>query len=254
MKILLSSSKTQDFTSDILPAQERIMGQLTQPEFLIQTNEVIKKWQKKSQKQIQKEMKLSDTLATKTFKQFKDFEIIKKYSTQQLQITEQFRPALTAYTGTVFKSIEWQAFTKEQFKYAQNSLHIMSGLYGLLRPLNMIQPYRLEMKFEYTFWREILTEQLQKEKRQIINLASSESTAALNIKELENNFYTIDFKEQKGDDYKTVAVYAKQARGLFANWMIQNKIQKISDLKKFDLENYTFNEELSSQFNLVFTR
>lgn len=254
MKILLSSSKTQDFANDILPDQQKVMGELTQPEFLIQTNEIIKKWEKKTQKQIQKEMKLSESLAEKTFKQFEDFEIVKKYSTQQLQISEQFRPALTAYTGTVFKGIEWQIFSKKQFEYAQNSLRIMSGLYGLLRPLDMIQPYRLEMKFEYTFWRETLTAELQKEKDPIINLASTESTAALNIKELGNNFYTIDFKEKKGDSFKTVAVYAKQARGLFANWMIQNKIQKISDLKKFNLENYTYNKDLSSEFNLVFTR
>lgn len=230
------------------------MADFSEPEFLKQANVIVRKWDGKCFQEIQDEMKLSNVLAEKACNQFKNFRNLKKYSSQELQINNTYRPAIIAYTGTVFKGIEWYQFSQEQFRYAQNSLLIISGLYGVLRPLDMIQPYRLEMKFEYTFWRKKLTEYLKEGNSPIINLASSESTSALSIKELEGDFYTIDFKEKKGATYKVVAVYAKKARGMLANWMIQNQIDNINKLQEFNVEGYTYNKKLSSKYNLVFTR
>ena len=152
--------------------------------------------------------------------------------------------------------------------YAQKHLRILSGLYGVLRPLDVIQPYRLEMKTKlqnprgkdlYSFWdmriTDVLNAQLQSTKNNIVlNLASNEYYNAVKPKALQADVIAPAFKEMKNGKYKILSMYAKYARGLMARWVIQNKIEKPQDLKKFKVDGYVFNKGLSTDAVPVFTR
>lgn len=243
MKLLLSSSKKQNFDLDIskfnLPAQNG-------DGFLFEktTAKNLKTWQKKRKKKIQKEMKVSDALAQKTFDDLQNISIANK------------QESLLTYTGEVYRAFQenFQAYSKKDFDFAQESIFILSGLFGLLKPLDKIPPYRLEMKFTYKDWQKEITKYLLELNEPIINLASKESIQCLDLKQLQNNFFNITFKEKKGGEYKIVAVFAKKARGIMANWIVQNKITKVDQIKTFTESKYKFNKELSSEHEFIFTR
>ncbi|MFM6973455.1 MAG: YaaA family protein, partial [Alphaproteobacteria bacterium] len=168
--------------------------------------------------------------------------------------------------GDVYDGFDKKNFQPKDYDFAQNHLLILSGLYGLLRPLDLIQAHRLEMgtdfkKFNFLvknlceFWQDKITEMLNKNPQEtIINLASQEYFKAVNSKKINKKIIEINFKEKKQGQYKVVGINSKKARGLMANFIIKNKITKPTELQKFKLDNYHFNQELSSKENWVFTR
>ncbi len=181
---------------------------------------------------------------------------------------ENAKQAILAFNGDVYEGINAKNFTEKDFKFAQNHLRIISGLYGLLRPLDLIQPYRLPMgtklpnergKNLYAFWGNIITDQINKTLQQtnnkiLLNLASNEYFKAINTKELEVPTVDVVFKENKNGVYRVVSFYAKKARGLMSRFIITNQITNIEDIKSFNLDGYSFDEQQSDMDKFVFTR
>ena len=173
--------------------------------------------------------------------------------------------ALLMFKGDVYKGISVQDFNKDDFLFAQKSLRILSGLYGILKPLDLIQPYRLEMGTQlkigkhrnlYDFWGDEITNILNNDKNNdyLINLASVEYFKSINVDNLKSKLINVSFKEKRDGKYKIIAIYSKRARGLMSRYIIKNKIIDPKSLKKFNLEDYKFNKTLSSDSDLVFTR
>ncbi len=176
--------------------------------------------------------------------------------------------ALHMFKGDVYRGMDVDTFSKEDLKFAQKHLRILSGLYGILKPLDVILPYRLEMgtklktengKNLYEFWNEKITEKTNQHIKEqgdnvLINLASDEYFKSIKTKVLKAEIITPVFKEYKNGDYKIVSIFAKKARGLMSRYIIQNRINKIEDLKGFDSEKYYYNEELSTENKLIFVR
>ncbi|MFT6346913.1 MAG: cytoplasmic iron level regulating protein YaaA (DUF328/UPF0246 family) [Myxococcota bacterium] len=172
------------------------------------------------------------------------------------------------FDGDVYKSIDVENYDEKDLDFAQNHLRILSGLYGILRPLDLIQSYRLEMGTKSKniigmnlpeFWQgkiaDLLNLELEKQKeRTIINLASSEYFDAINPKKINSRIINIIFKEKKNDVYKIIGIFAKKARGLMADFIIKNKIEKSEDLKDFRVDNYNFRPEVSDENNWHFYR
>jgi len=249
MLILLSPSKTQDF------ATESTILKPTQSAFQTETQELIQLLKSYSQEDISKLMSISEKLAKLNFQRFQDF---KPRFTRQNS-----KPALEAFQGDVYQYIDINNYNTKQLAYAQSHLRIISGLYGLLKPLDLIQPYRLEMKTKlinkqgpslYQFWGSKITNEINKTKEPIINLASEEYFKVIQPAQLQHSVYKINFKEKKGDTYKTVAIHAKRARGSMANYIIQNRLQFPEDLKSFRKKNYRFSKKLSKEFEFTFIR
>ena len=181
---------------------------------------------------------------------------------------ENAKQAVLAFNGDVYEGLQAKTFTEEDFDFAQNHLRIISGLYGLLRPLDLIQPYRLPMgtklanprgKNLYNFWGDIITQTLnhhiaQTGNKFVLNLASNEYFKALDPEKLSVPVIHVTFKENKNGKYRVVSFYAKRARGLMSNFIIKNKITNLDDLKAFDTEGYSFNADESTPEKLVFTR
>ena len=200
-------------------------------------------------------MSLSESLCDITHMQIQEFNLTSN--------GEADKQALFAYTGEVFNKINPKSFSSEQISFCQSHIRILSGLYGVLKPLDLIQPYRLEMatkiitkdkKNLVEFWKNSITKILKIEKEIIINLASKEYIHSINLKDLNAKFLTIHFKEKKVNGFKVVGVYAKQARGMMIDFIVKNQIIAPQLLKKFTEERYRFNSNLSSECDWVFTR
>ncbi|MFW6101797.1 MAG: peroxide stress protein YaaA [Bacteroidota bacterium] len=178
------------------------------------------------------------------------------------------RHALFIFKGQAYQGLRAEDFTEDDVAFAQNHLRILSGLYGLLRPLDLIQPYRLEMgtalqnprgKDLYEFWNVKITQTLNEalsehQQKVLLNLASNEYFKSIHTDALEVGLITPVFKEQKGDQYKTIAVYAKKARGMMTRYIIQNRIDDPQEIKGFDWEGYLYSPEMSSENKWVFIR
>jgi len=178
------------------------------------------------------------------------------------------KQAVLAFNGDVYSGLAAERFSADDFRYAQKHLRILSGLYGVLRPMDLMQAYRLEMgtrfanaegKDLYAFWGEQVTTALNKQLKalkstSVVNLASNEYFKAVKPKLLNAELITPVFKDLKGDQYKVISFYAKKARGLMAAWIIQNKVERPADLKKFKAGGYAYNKTLSSDKQMVFTR
>lgn len=178
------------------------------------------------------------------------------------------RPAVMAFKGDVYQGLDAETLKPADLNYGQKHLRILSGLYGVLRPLDLMQAYRLEMgtKLEnergknlYEFWGDIVTEKLNEElsshkSKFLINLASNEYFKVVRPRVLDAEIVTPAFKERKNGDYKMIGIFAKKARGLMTRYMIKNRIDKPEGLKDFDLDGYAYNEKLSTDNNWVFTR
>ncbi|MFW6043216.1 MAG: peroxide stress protein YaaA [Marinilabiliaceae bacterium] len=178
------------------------------------------------------------------------------------------RPAVFAFNGEAYNGLDAYSLTPDQTDAAQNNLRILSGLYGLLRPLDLVLPYRLEMgtKLEnekgkdlYHFWNNKITEALNKDLREgnhtaLINLASQEYFKAIDPQKIEVPVVTPVFKENKNGTYKIISVYAKKARGMMVRFIVQNGLTNPEDLKAFDMDGYHFNNDLSQGDDWVFTR
>ena len=204
-------------------------------------------------------MKISPAFAELNFERFLKWNL-----PFTLQNSKQ---AISAFVGHAYAGLQANDFDDNDFDFAQKHLRILSGLYGVLKPLDLIQPYRLEMgtklknqqgKNLYEYWDTAITEQLNKDfsgnQNYLINLASNEYFKAVKKQLLNAEIITPIFKENKDGKYKTISVYAKKARGLMTHFIIKNKIKKTEHIKTFDSEGYIFNKDLSKGNEWVFTR
>ena len=186
---------------------------------------------------------------------------------QAIELTftmENARPAIYAYHGDVYEGLDVSSLSQEEVLRLQGSLRILSGLYGLLRPLDLIAPYRLEMGIKlavggqanlYDFWRKKITQALNNELEEgetLVNLASEEYFKAVDTHALKAKVLHVAFKSWRGDTLKTIVLYTKRARGLMARYIAQHQITKVEDLKGFHLGGYQYAEELSSENEMVF--
>ena len=179
---------------------------------------------------------------------------------------ENARQAIYAFSGDVYRGLDAYSIPQTRLERMQNTVRIISGLYGLLKPMDLIQAYRLEMgtKFPvgkhknlYEFWRQKVTESLNDEMQEnelLVNLASQEYFKAIDTKVLKATVVHIDFREFKNGQYKTIAIFSKLARGLMTRHIIQNHVETLEDIKTFRAERYAFDANLSSENKLVFTR
>lgn len=252
--ILLSPSKTLDFSP-----QQKIKTP-TAPEFVDEAAELVGRLQKLSKKKLMDLMGVSEKLAAENYERFQ------KWSPEHS--SGNAKPCVLAYRGDVYDGLKADAWKAADFKFAQRHLRILSGLYGVLRPLDAIQPYRLEMstplkvgrkKDLYAFWQDALTDAINDalanaKTATLINLASKEYFSAIDRKRLEADIVTPTFKEYKNGKYKFLSFYGKRARGLMADYVIRNKLKKPEQLKRFDQDGYRFNDDLSTGRDWVFTR
>lgn len=194
---------------------------------------------------------------------------LERYKNWRLPFTlDNAKQALFAFNGDVYAGMQPSDFQEDEIFFAQEHIRILSGLYGLLRPLDLIQPYRLPMgtklanprgKDLYAFWGDKITELLNDTLEKygydiLLNLASNEYFKAINPKKLNAKIVNIVFKENKNGVYRVVSFYAKRARGLMCRYIVKNKITKFDDLKGFNYENYRFDEKQSTDNYLVFLR
>ena len=252
MKIIISPAKSLDFESKVPTSLH------TQPRFLEQSEKLSKKLKTLSKKKLSDLMKISDDLASLNYERNQTWEtpFTPKNSKQ----------AIYAFTGAVFQGIDVNSFEEEKIPLLQERLRILSGLYGLLKPLDLIQPYRLEMGTKlkvgrrenlYKFWDDTVAKALNEELTDdelLINLASSEYFKVIPKKVLKVPMITPVFKDFKNGQYKTIMTYAKIARGLMVRYIINNNVKTIEELKGFDVDKYRFSEEMSTETELVFTR
>ena len=254
MLFLLSPAKSLDETT---PAP---VHQYTEPMLLSYSAKLIKQLQQLSPQKIASLMHLSDKLALLNFK---------RYATFQTPFTlENAKQALFLFKGDVYEGMNAYHLSEQEITYIQNSTAILSGLYGLVRPLDLIQPYRLEMgtKFAtskgkdlYSFWGNIITNEVNKladelNSQYIINLASNEYFKAVAPQKLKLPVITPVFKDRKGEQYKIISFYAKRARGSMVRFAAQNNITDVHDLKSFDLEGYQFDAKNSTSDQWLFLR
>lgn len=254
MLAVISPAKSLDFESPLATKQK------SQPRLLEHSEILIKQAKKLAPQDIASLMKISDKLSVLNFDRFHAFKTP--------FTPDNARQAVLAFRGDVYQGLDADSLSSDDFKYAQKHLRILSGLYGYLRPLDLIQPYRLEMgiKFNnnrgknlYEFWGDIINEAIQKELKKhdepiLINLASNEYFKSVKAKQLPFNIITPHFKDFKNGQYKMISFYAKRARGLMSRFMIQNKIDNTTGLKKFNLDGYYFDKKSSTDTDYVFLR
>lgn len=254
MLMVISPAKTLDY--DTPPATERF----TQPQHLDQAQELITILRDFSPQQISQLMKLSDKLAALN---------VARYGSWTPHFTpENAKQALLAFKGDVYTGLNAEDFSEQDFDFAQCHLRMLSGLYGLLRPLDLMQPYRLEMgtklqnprgKDLYAFWGDRISHWLNEALAEqgdnvLLNLASNEYFGAVKRKELNARVIDVDFKDMKNGQYKIISFYAKKARGLMARYVIRERIDNPEQLKGFDSEGYRYCAEDSSPDHLIFLR
>jgi len=254
MLIVVSPAKTLDYET---PAKTKTF---TLPDYLDDSAELIHRMREFSALDISELMHVSSKIAELNFDRFEAWN--KKFTEKNA------KQAVLAFKGDVYTGLDAESFSAKDFKFAQSHLRILSGLYGMLRPLDLMQAYRLEMgtrlsnergKNLYEFWGSEVTDglnaQLKKIKsKHLINLASNEYFKVVKPKELNGEIITPAFKELKNGDYKMIGIYAKKARGLLSRYIIQNQLSDIEDIKSFDVDGYSFNKKLSKDNNWVFTR
>ncbi len=252
MKIIISPAKSLDFES------KATTSLYTQPSFLEDSVKLNKKLKSLSRNKLGDLMKISPALAALNYDRNQHW--------QPPFSLDNAKQAVYAFTGEVFRGLDVTTLPEEKISLLQNRLRILSGLYGLLKPLDLIQPYRLEMGTRikvgkadnlYKFWNTDLADALNAEMQEgdlLINLASSEYFKAVPQKALKVPMITPIFKELKNGDYKIVMTYAKKARGLMVRYILDNNVNSLDELKGFNTEGYGFSETLSTETELVFTR
>jgi len=228
----------------------------TAPVFQKDIKELVSIMKKHSASSIKELMGVSDNLAELNEERYKSFQ--KDFT------PDNSKQALLAFKGDVYQQLEVENYTEKEFDFAQEHVRILSGLYGILRPLDLIQPYRLEMgiKLEnkkgknlYEFWGSKIAKALNETGADtIVNLASQEYFKAIDQKILKADIITPNFKEYKDGKYKIVGIFAKKARGLMTNFIIENKIDNPEKLKIFNEEGYEYSEKLSTKDEFVFIR
>ncbi|WP_432666326.1 YaaA family protein [Wukongibacter baidiensis] len=237
MKIIIAPSKTQDFT-------HITSHNLSEPIFKDKADNLVKEIKKLTKEEMAKKFKVKGKLLEQTYESYHNYE------------QAEAGAAILSYIGEVFKQLDIDCYTKEDFVFLQQHLFILSALYGALRPSDRIKPYRLDMKINilndeslYSYWQDDVTRIFEGEEL-IVNLASNEFS-----KIVKKPMTTIVFKEKSSDGkYKTIGTYAKKARGRMLDYIIKNRVEDIPSLKEFNVDGYVLNEGLSKKDTLVFTR
>ena len=252
MKILLSPAKSLNFKS-VLPTEIH-----SEPCFLKEANFLNSILKSKKPSEISELMHISSSLGELNYDRFQE------WSTKPSK--GDARQAIYAFSGDVYKGIDSYTIDKDKIDFLQNNIRILSGHYGLLRPLDLIQPHRLEMgtkmsfksyKNLYEYWKKHvsleLNEQLS-EDEPVLNLASFEYFKVIDSKVIDSPIYSANFKQYRDGNFKTIAIYSKKARGLMTRFIVDNHIESIEDIKSFNYDGYVFHEELSNEKDFVFTR
>ncbi len=254
MIVLMNSSKTMDFQRKAKIAKHTV------PKFNEDAEILVKTLRKLSKAEFTKVMKVSDKLADLNIERYANWRADLKPS--------EGKQALLAFKGDIYSGMDVDNYNIEGFNFAQKHVRILSGLYGILRPMDLVQPYRLEMatklttprgKNLYQFWGDrinnTLTKMLKQEKSGVlVNLCSLEYFKSTQPDDLNARIISPVFKEFRGGSYRFVTLYAKNARGMMCNYIIQNHLKHIEELKSFNVEGYNFNPKISSEKELVFTR
>ena len=252
MLVVISPAKKLDENCD-----KNIISKFSLPLHLDNSRKIINVLKKYSVNSLSKLMNISDKISQLNYERYIKWSLPFNKNNSH--------PALLLFQGDVYRGISIKDFNKEDFLFAQKSLRILSGLYGILKPLDLIQPYRLEMgtplkigKFNnlYDFWDDEITKEINKDKNSdyLINLASEEYFKSININTLKPKLINIRFKEKRDGKFKIIGIHAKKARGLMARHIIKNKIVDPKKLKKFNLDHYKYNKALSSDSDWIFTR
>ena len=254
MIIVLSPAKTLDYDFEA-------NNKHSVPSFLGQSSKLIKQLKQKEPKDIASLMGLSDKLASLNYDRYQSWTASKKASNDS-------KPSMLVFKGDVYQGLQAEDLTKRELDFAQKHIRILSGLYGILRPLDLMKPYRLEMgtKLEtsegknlYEFWgnkiQKNVLEELKKQKSDLlINLASKEYFSVLGKMPEDVNVVSPTFKDYKNGKYKIISFYAKKARGLMARWIIQNKVKDFEDLANFNVDGYKYSKAESTATTPVFLR
>ncbi len=254
MLIVISPAKKLDYQSNS-PQQA-----YTEPAYLEKSANLIKVMKNKTPAEIQSLMGISENLANLNHSRYLNWN---KKNTKRNS-----KPAIYAFMGDVYTGLDAKSLTNHQIRFAQDHLRILSGLYGVLKPLDLIQPHRLEMgtkiKTEsgetlYDFWGHAPTSDLNQQAKvlktkHIVNLASNEYFKVINKTALTLEVLTPVFKDKKQDTYKVISFYAKKARGLMAKYIIENEITDPKGIKEFSLAGYKYRSKLSAKNEYVFTR
>ncbi|QLG44268.1 peroxide stress protein YaaA [Costertonia aggregata] len=240
MKIVISPAKSLNFESK-LPTKK-----YTQPKFMEQSQKLNTVLAKKKPKALSELMSISDNLAQLNWERNQKFSVP--------FTPENARPAVYAFNGDVYQGLDVYTLEEGKLDKLQNTLRILSGLYGILKPLDLIQPYRLEMgtqlkvgrkKNLYEFWKDDITKSLNSElgdEELFVNLASNEYFGAVDIKQLEVPVITPIFKDWKNDKLKVISFFAKKARGSMVRYIIDSNAKTLDDIKGFDLDDYEFSD------------
>ena len=254
MILIISPAKTLDYNK--IELEDHSL-----PRLMHDSRQLVGVLRKKSAKKLSQLMSINDNIALENEARYRRFD------TENFT-EENSKQALFAFRGHVYLGLKAEDFDAADITYAQEHLRILSGLYGLLKPLDRMQPYRLEMGTKlktrrgenlYKFWGDRITKLLNEDlaaqgDEVLINLASQEYFKSIRSEKFKGRVINIQFKELRGDQYKMVSVYAKTARGLMCRYAIKNKLTDPEELKGFDYEGYYFNEDLSSENDWVFTR
>ena len=254
MLITLSPSKGQDFDT---PGPSKTF---TRPLALKDSELLIEQLRRLNSDDIRELMSVSDNIARLNVERYRAF--------RQPFTLKNARQAIFAFRGDVYSGIDIGKYTEEDLDYAQVHLRILSGLYGCLRPLDLIQPYRLEMKTRltnprgetlYQFWGDRITQRLnealaQQQEAVLVNLASNEYFKAVKPKKINGRLLNINFKETKDGKTRVVAIFAKRARGMMADYILRNRIEEPAGIKKFRLGGYRYSKVLSNDGQWTFER
>ncbi|PCH84420.1 MAG: peroxide stress protein YaaA [Piscirickettsiaceae bacterium] len=254
MLLVISPAKTLDFET---PSPTK---QFSDASFLNDSAELIDQLKTLSPSDVSSLMSISDKLGVLNSNRFVDWQLP--------FTTNNSKQALLAFKGDVYEGMQADAFTEDDFEWANNHLRILSGLYGLLKPLDLIQAYRLEMgtrfanprgKNLYEFWGDRITDKINQEALEqkspvLINLASNEYFKSIKPKLLKPQVITPVFKDWKNDKYKIISFYAKKARGMMSAYIIKNRLESPNDIKQFDTAGYVFSAEQSNESEWVFLR
>ncbi len=252
MKLVISPAKSLDFETKLPTTQS------TQALFLKESERINKLLKKKSAKSLSKLMSISDALGQLNYERNQEWHLP--------FTSDNSRQAIYAFNGDVYRGLNAYTITEDKFENLQNTVRILSGLYGVLKPMDLIQPYRLEMgtklpigthKNLYQFWSKTVTKALNDEldnNELFLNLASSEYFKVVDTKKLKVPVIHVDFKDLNKGEYKTIGIFAKLARGLMTRYILDTNAKTLDDIKGFNYEGYGFSEPMSKNNTLVFIR
>lgn len=254
MLIVISPAKSLDYKT---PVNTEVF---TMPEMLEESEKLLTKLRKMKPGKLSELMGISAKLGQLNYERFQTWH--------QPFTPQNAKQAVLAFSGDVFQGLDANTLSEEQLVKLQNKLRILSGLYGVLKPLDLMQPYRLEMgtKFKYqrsadlyAFWKTRIAPKIKEAIAEsgsnvLVNLASNEYYKSIDVKKLDCEIVTPAFKDMKNGEYKMISFFAKKARGLMTRFILENNIDQVEDLQAFDSEGYVYNPRLSKENKPVFTR